>query len=136
VREEPDKAGAEERNKKNTTTDQLRPKSGLHITKSDEEAVREREESTREARSPTRLAPPRTRTNAQRTDDRELIITYSHFARRPPEKATRNELASGDKKMRRGRAKAAAAALRLSLSACLSLSLCRLQGKWLLDSTQ
>lgn len=53
----------------------------------------------------------------RRTDrrtPRELIITYSHFARRPPEKATRNELASGDKKMRRGRAKAAAAALRLS----------------------
>jgi len=54
----------------------------------------------------------------QRTDrrtPRKLIITYSHFARWHPEKATRDELASGDKKMRRGRAKAAVAALSLSL---------------------
>jgi len=57
-----------------------------------------------------------------RRTPRELIITYSHFARRHPEKATRDELASGDKKMCRGRAKAAAAARSLSLS--LSLSLC------------
>jgi len=73
----------------------------------------------------------------QRTDrrtPRKLIITYSHFARWHPEKATRDELASGDKKMRRGRAKAAAASLSLSPPGCLSLSLCRLQGKWLLDA--
>lgn len=70
-REEPDKAGAQERNKKQTTTDQLRPKSGLHITKSDEVAVRGREESTREVRTPTPRSPEDK--NKRAKDDRELV---------------------------------------------------------------
>jgi hypothetical protein len=85
-REEPGQ-GRSARTEQKATTDQLRPKSGIRTTKSDEEAVCGSEESTREAREPRRLAPPRTGTNGPRTtgnyDDgrtpQELIITF-----RPP----------------------------------------------------
>ena len=144
MREEPDKAGAEERNKKiqqliscvqkaastsrNPTRRQCGSAGNQHVKREPPHASLPRgQEQMRQGRTTGNYDDGRT---ANRSTD--ATRTHYHiFTFRPPapgkghKKRTKT---SGDKKMRSGRAKAAAAALSLSLSLRLAAFLFRYAG--------
>jgi len=131
-REEPDKAEAEERNKKiqqliscvqkaastsrNPTRRQCGSARNQHVKREPPHtpcSPEDKNKCAKDGRQGTMMMGER---RTDRRTPRELIITYSHFARRPPEKATRNELKLA------GIKRCAAGVQKLPLRLSLSLS--------------